>query len=59
MTRIQNLLVGVDLRHDDRLASSELSEESQAAVDEALRLAATWGGTVTFFSVLELSAQSQ
>lgn len=59
MTRIQNLLVAVDLRHGDRLASSALGEESQAAVDEALRLAATWGGTVTFFSVLELSPQSQ
>ena len=59
MTRIQNILVGVDLRHGDRLASPELGEESQAAVAESLRLAATWGGTVTFCSVLELSAQSQ
>ncbi len=59
MTRIQNILVGVDLHHGDRIASSELSDETQAAVDEALQLAGTWGGTITFCSVLELSAQSQ
>ena len=59
MTLIQNILVGVDLRHGDRLASSDLGAESQAAVGEALRLAATWEGTLTFCSVLELSAQSQ
>ena len=59
MTRIENILVGVDLHHGDRIASSELGDETQAAVDEALQLAATWGGTVTFCSVLELSAQSQ
>lgn len=59
MTRIQNILVGVDLHHGDRIASSELTDETQAAVDEALQLAGTWGGNVTFCSVLELSAQSQ
>ncbi len=59
MTRIENILVGVDLHHGDRIASIELSDETQAAVDEALQLAAIWGGTVTFCSVLELSAQSQ
>ena len=59
MTRIQNILVGVDLHHGDRIASSELSDETQAAVDEALQLAGIWGGTVTFCTVLELSAQSQ
>ena len=59
MTRIQNILVGVDLHHGDRIASPELGDESQAAVAEALLLAAVWGGTVTFCSVLEISAQSQ
>lgn len=59
MTRIQSILVGVNLGHGDRLASSDLSDESRAAVTEALHLASTWGGTVTFFAVLELSAQSQ
>ncbi len=59
MARIQNILVGVDLQHGDRLASQELGDESQAAVAEALRLAATWEGTITFCSILELSAQSQ
>lgn len=59
MTRIQNILVGVDLHHGDRLASPVLGDESQAAVSEALRLAATWEGTLTFCSVLEISAQSQ
>ena len=59
MTRIQNILVGVDLHHADRLAASELSAETQAAVSEALLLAVACEGTVTFCSVLELSAQSQ
>ena len=59
MSQIQNILVGVDLRHGDRLASRDLGDESQAAVTEALRLAATWNSTVTFCSVLEISAQSQ
>jgi universal stress protein E len=59
MTRIQNILVGIDLHHGDRIASADLSEESRAAAAEALRLAAFWGATLTFCSVLELSAQSQ
>jgi universal stress protein E len=59
MTRIQNILVGVDLHHGDRLASQQLGDESQAAVDESLLLAATWGASLTFCSVLEISAQSQ
>jgi universal stress protein E len=59
MTRIQNILVGVDLHHGDRIASPKLGDESQTAVTEALQLAATWGGTITFCSVLEISAQSQ
>lgn len=59
MTRIQNILVGVDLHHGDRLASPVLGDESQAAVSESLLLAAAWGGTLTFCSVLEISSQSQ
>ena len=59
MTRIQNILVGVDLHHGDRLASPMLGDESQAAVSEALLLAAKWEGTLTFCSVLEISSQSQ
>lgn len=59
MTRIQKILVGVDLHHGDRLASPDLGEESKAAVSEACQLATTWGATLTFCSVLELSAQSQ
>lgn len=59
MSRIQNILVGVDLHHGDRLASPEISDEAKAAVDEALRLAATWSGNVTFCSILDISAQTQ
>jgi universal stress protein E len=59
MTRIQHILVGVDLRHGDRLASKELGDESRAAIREALNLALKWDAKVTFLSVLELSAQSQ
>ena len=59
MARIQNILVGVDLAHGDRLASPELGPEAQAAVVEALRLAGAWDGNVTFVSVLEVSPQTQ
>lgn len=59
MTRIQNILVAVDLRHGDRLASSEWSEETQATLAEALHLAGTWDAKIRFVSVLELSPQSQ
>ena len=60
MTQIQNILVGVDLRHGDRMASSEFGEESRAAISQAaISVASTWGAAITFISVLELSAQSQ
>lgn len=59
MTRIQSILVGVDLAHGDRLAAFELGAESQAAISEALGLAQALGATVTFCTVLELSAQTQ
>ena len=58
MTRIQNILVGVDLHHGDRIASKQLGDEPQAVVDEALLLASTWGASLTFCSILEISAQS-
>ena len=59
MSQIHNILVGVDLHHGDRIASSELEQESRAATEEAIRLALVSGGTITYCSVLELSAQSQ
>lgn len=59
MTRIQNILVGVDVHHGDRLASKELGDESRAAIREALNLALKWDAKVTFLCALELSAQSQ
>ena len=59
MTLIQKILVGVDLHHGDRHASREISEESQAAVAEAIYLAAVSGSSITFCSVLEISAQCE
>ena len=59
MSQIHNILVGVDLHHGDRIASSELEPEARAAIEEAIRLALVSGGTITFCSVLELSTQSQ
>ncbi|WP_373650828.1 universal stress protein [Schlesneria sp. DSM 10557] len=59
MPHLQNILVGVDLHHGDRIASSNIGAESKAAVDEAIQLALVSGGAITFCSVLELTAQSQ
>lgn len=59
MPKSLNILVGVDLRHGDRIASSDFGPESRAAVEEAIRLALASGGTVTFCSVLEITAQSR
>jgi len=59
MTLIQKILVGVDLHHGDRHANREISQESQAAVAEAIDLAAVSGSSITFCSVLEISAQCQ
>ena len=59
MTLIQKILVGVDLHHGDRFAAREISEESQAAVAEAIDVAAVSGSAITFCSVLEISARSQ
>lgn len=58
MARYGKILVGVDLHQGDRVASSEPSPESQAAIDEALILAAHSGGSVTFCAALNVSAQT-
>lgn len=52
------ILVGVDLHKGDRVAAKELSPESRAAIEESLVLAIHSGGTVTFCTSLNLSAQT-
>ncbi|MBS0202356.1 MAG: universal stress protein [Planctomycetes bacterium] len=58
MARYGKILVGVDLHQGDRVAADELSPESQAAVNEALEMAAHSGGSVTFCAALNISAQT-
>lgn len=58
MARHEKILVGIDLHQGDRVAGGALSPESQAAIDEAVRLALHSGGAVTFCSCLDLSPQT-
>ena len=47
MQRLQNILVGLDLHHGDRIASDELEAASQAALDQAVELAKSHGARMT------------
>jgi universal stress protein E len=58
MQRLQNILVGLDLHHGDRIASDDLEPASQAALTQAVELAQSSGARLTLCSVLELSEQS-
>jgi universal stress protein E len=59
MAGFQKILVGVDLHQGDRLASGELSPETQAAIQQALELAIHAGGTVSFCAALDVSPQTE
>ncbi len=58
MRVLQNILVGLDLHHGDRIASDVLEEASQAALTQAAELAQSSGARLTLCSVLEISEQA-
>ncbi|VAX41648.1 Universal stress protein E [hydrothermal vent metagenome] len=58
MQSFRNILVGVDLSHADRIATDELSLPTVAAVHRAIQFAGHLGAEITFFAVLDLSAQA-
>lgn len=59
MQRFRNIVVGVDLSRADRLAASELSPPTQEAVTRAIWMASRLSAELTFFAVLDVSAQTQ
>jgi universal stress protein E len=59
MHGLQQILVGLDLHHGDRFASTDLPRETQAAIDEAALIAKTSGAAVTLCAVLQLSEQAK
>lgn len=59
MQGFRNILVGVDLSHADRLVSSELGPPTQEAVRRAIWLAGQLSSDLTFFSALDISAQTE
>lgn len=59
MHQFRNVLVGVDLASADRLAASELNPPTLEALSRALWFAEQTKAELTFFSALELSAQTQ
>lgn len=58
MLRMQNILVGLDLHHGDRIASVVLEEASAATLKQAKEVAITSGASITLCTVLELSGQA-
>ncbi|GIX05385.1 MAG: universal stress protein [Planctomycetaceae bacterium] len=58
MMRFEQILVGVDLHHGDRMATERLLPATQAAIDEAVWLSQTTQATITLCAVLELSDQA-
>jgi universal stress protein E len=59
MHGLQQILVGLDLHHGDRFASTDLPRETQAALDEAALIAKRSGAAITLCAVLELSEQAK
>jgi universal stress protein E len=58
MQHFQNILVGVDLSSGDRLASDELNDSTEEAIESSLRVAERFNGKLTFFAAVEISAQT-
>jgi len=58
MACYEKILVGVDLHQGDRVAGKDLSLEARAAIEEAVHLASHSGGSITFCSTLNVSAQT-
>jgi len=59
MQRFRNIVVGIDLSRADRLAASELNPPTQEAVTRAIWMASRLSAELTFFAVLDVSAQTQ
>lgn len=58
MHGLQNILVGLNLHHGDRIASVELGPDAQAALAQAQELVRTTGAKVALCAVLEISEQA-
>lgn len=58
MSLFKNILVGVDLHHGDRAVSKQIGPETRAAIEQAIELAQSSGGSLTFCSALEISPQT-
>jgi len=59
MQHFNNILVGVDLSHGDRICNEQLNPPTLEAVKSAIWLANHLSAEVTFMAVLELSPQTQ
>lgn len=59
MKRFQNILIGVDLSHADRLAASELNPPTREAIRRGMWLAEHLDSRVTLFAALDLSAHTR
>lgn len=59
MQRFQKILVGVDLSAGDRLATDDLSESTQEAIEASLRVAEKFNSKLTFFAGIDISAQTE
>ncbi len=58
MISLSKILVGVDLSHDDRLISEDLSVQCEQAVQKGIKIARASGGELTFFTALDISEQA-
>lgn len=58
MKSLKNILVGLDIHHGDRLASTLVNPSTQAALEQAVELASKSGATLTLCTVLEISEQA-
>lgn len=58
MHGLQRILVGLDMHHGDRIASSDLTPPAKAAVDQAVQLATVTGASITLCAALDISEQA-
>jgi universal stress protein E len=54
MYGINNILVGIDLHHGDRIATDDFSQSVLAAVEQAMTVAVATGARVTLCAVLQM-----
>lgn len=58
MHALKSILVGLNLQHGDRIASTELGEDATAALAQVKELVRTTGAQVTLCASLEISEQA-